>query len=182
MRIGDILLRADLISQDLLEKALHRQKHTGEKLGPILVTLGACSQKQIDSAWMNAIVTPAVEAAACFNRYTQQDNRVINYTKVHRRQHLLDDLLDGARPVSADCAIEGSAQVDIDGTHAMTISFTLDTAVGFAEIDDESDENIRVWMNAVGAKSVSGKLANDVAAMAAKLLRQSSEEQIKDAA
>lgn len=46
-RIGDILLRANLVSQEQLEAALEGQKASGKQLGRILVDMGVISENQL---------------------------------------------------------------------------------------------------------------------------------------
>ena len=47
IRIGQLLLMREFITHKELEQALLRQEQSGEKLGEILIHLGACTQSQI---------------------------------------------------------------------------------------------------------------------------------------
>ena len=47
IRIGQLLLVREFITREELEQALLRQEQSGEKLGEILIQLGACTQSQI---------------------------------------------------------------------------------------------------------------------------------------
>ena len=46
-RIGDILVRSGVITQEQLEKALERQRKTGKRLGSVLVELGFITEEEL---------------------------------------------------------------------------------------------------------------------------------------
>lgn len=171
MRLGDILLKAGLVSAEQLEAAVHTQRHTRQRLGQVLAAMGACSQEQIDQAWLAVIVKPALEAAldrASFNGFSRREDRKIVFTQARRRTMIVEDLLSGAVEVESEIAIDGVAEVSFAGGETLTLHFTHDPMLSFAELQDDDDERIRAWL---GMGSASATVA-DRAARAAALMKE----------
>lgn len=61
IRLGEILVKNDLLSQATLDKALERGKQTGRKLGRVLVELGSLSEEDIAGALANQTGLPFVD-------------------------------------------------------------------------------------------------------------------------
>ena len=47
VKLGQYLLRLGIISLEHIEKALEAQEKTGDRLGPVLIAIGACSEAQM---------------------------------------------------------------------------------------------------------------------------------------
>lgn len=61
IRLGEILVRQDLISADTLSKALEEQKRTGRKLGRIFVDRGYVTETQISEALARQLKIPFID-------------------------------------------------------------------------------------------------------------------------
>ncbi len=61
MRLGEILLRKGLLTEEDLERALELQRERGEKLGRILVDLGFASQRDIVQALAEQLEIPVAK-------------------------------------------------------------------------------------------------------------------------
>lgn len=171
MRVGDILLKAGLITQPQLDAALQQQKHSRQRVGQVLAASGVCTQEQIDQAWLAVIVKPALEAAldrASFNSFSRRADRKIVFTQAHRRTMVMEDLLSGAVELENEIAIDGVADVSFEGGQTITLKFTHDPMLSFAELQDDDDERIREWL---GMGAASATVADRVAKAAA-LLRE----------
>ena len=70
MRLGDLLVQEQIISDDQLQLALQQQRQTGRKLGTTLIDLGFISEvqllqflaRQLDVPFVNRIESPAQDA------------------------------------------------------------------------------------------------------------------------
>ena len=60
-KIGEILLKANLISNDQLQQALQEQKRTGERLGSLLVKMGFLAEDEILSCLSKQFGVPAID-------------------------------------------------------------------------------------------------------------------------
>lgn len=60
-KIGEILLKADLITNDQLHQALQEQKKTGERLGSLLVKMGFLAEDEILSCLSKQFGVPAID-------------------------------------------------------------------------------------------------------------------------
>jgi type IV pilus assembly protein PilB len=60
-KLGDLLLKAKLISQEQLDEALKKQKETGGKLGEALVKLGHVTEQDITEVLSQQYSVPAVD-------------------------------------------------------------------------------------------------------------------------
>ncbi len=60
-KLGEILLKANLISNDQLHQALQEQKKTGERLGSILVKMGFLEEDEILSCLSKQFAVPAID-------------------------------------------------------------------------------------------------------------------------
>jgi len=60
-QIGELLLRANLVSRDELDKALEQQKETGTRLGFALVTNGAVSESDLTRVLSRQFKVPAID-------------------------------------------------------------------------------------------------------------------------
>ena len=60
-KIGEILLKAELISNDQLHQALQEQKRTGERLGSLLVKMGFLAEDEILSCLSKQFGVPAID-------------------------------------------------------------------------------------------------------------------------
>jgi len=61
LKLGDLLLKAKLISQEQLEEALQKQKETGGKIGEALVRLGHVTDQDITEVLSQQFSVPAVD-------------------------------------------------------------------------------------------------------------------------
>lgn len=61
IRLGEILVRQDLISADTLSKALEQQKRTGRKLGRVFVDSGYVTETQISEALARQLKIPFID-------------------------------------------------------------------------------------------------------------------------
>lgn len=171
MRLGDILLKAGLVSSEQLEAAAHMQKHTRQRLGQVLAEMDVCTQDQIDQAWLSIIVRPALEAAldrASFNGFSRRNDRQITFIEARRRTVLIEDLLKGAVEVENEISISGVAEVRFAGGEPLRLHFTHDPLLSFAELQDDDDDRIRAWLGMGGEQDD----AAAGAARAAALLKQ----------
>ena len=65
VRLGELLTKASLITQDQLKEALKMQKETGGKLGETLIKLGFVSEAEFDRIVdPSKMVKPYVATAA----------------------------------------------------------------------------------------------------------------------
>lgn len=154
-RIGQILLDRGLVKPAALQKALAQQKRTGERLGPILATMGVCTQREIDLAWADTIVRPGLEAAidrACFNSFTRFEDRSVDFARLERVTTGVEDMLDGAKTSEKPRRIEGSATISMLGARSLPLEFVMDEATGFCELDDNSDAIVRRWVGLMDRK------------------------------
>ena len=60
-KIGEILLKANLITNDQLHQALQEQKRTGERLGSLLVKMGFLAEEDILSCLSKQFGVPAID-------------------------------------------------------------------------------------------------------------------------
>ena len=60
-KIGEILLKANLITNDQLHQALQEQKRSGERLGSLLVKLGFLAEEEILSCLSKQFGVPAID-------------------------------------------------------------------------------------------------------------------------
>lgn len=60
-KIGEILLKANLITNDQLHQALQEQKRTGERLGSLLVKMGFLAEEEILSCLSKQFGVPAID-------------------------------------------------------------------------------------------------------------------------
>ncbi len=60
-KIGEILLKANLITNDQLHQALQEQKRTGERLGSLLVKMGFLAEDEILSCLSKQFGVPAID-------------------------------------------------------------------------------------------------------------------------
>jgi len=63
-RLGEILIERGKLDAAGLERALRLQQDSGEKLGALLVTLGACAQRDVAEALAAQLGLPLVDVAA----------------------------------------------------------------------------------------------------------------------
>lgn len=146
--IGSILMKAGLITFDELERARAIRELRGGRLGPIIAATGAATQKQIDQAWVNAFVTPALEQAIdreSGNRFSGLESRAIHFSKVERIRRIAEDMLAGAELSEATVEIKGAACLEINGRRSLEFEFHLDCGSGFAFIADRGVPVVRRW-------------------------------------
>ena len=62
-RLGEILIERGKLDAAGLERALRLQQDSGEKLGALLVTLGACAQRDVAEALAAQLGLPLVDVA-----------------------------------------------------------------------------------------------------------------------
>lgn len=72
-RLGDLLLKEKILSQECLSAALHRQFETGEKLGKTLIEMGFISEQQLLEFLSRQLKLPLVDL-----RRTQVDPNAVN--------------------------------------------------------------------------------------------------------
>ena len=60
-KIGEILLKANLITNDQLQQALQEQKRSGERLGSLLVKMGFLAEEDILSCLSKQFGVPAID-------------------------------------------------------------------------------------------------------------------------
>ncbi|HYR28761.1 MAG TPA: hypothetical protein VEU30_09865, partial [Thermoanaerobaculia bacterium] len=60
VRLGELLTKASLISQDQLKEALRVQKETGGKLGETLIKLGFVSEEDITECLSQQFGVPSI--------------------------------------------------------------------------------------------------------------------------
>lgn len=169
MRLGEILVKAGLATAEQVAAAVEAQTRTRQRLGPVLASMGVCTQAQIDEAWLAVIVKPALEAAldrASFNGFSRRTDRTIVFKEARRRTMIVEDLLSGAVEVENEIAIDGVADVSFAGGETLTLHFTHDPMLSFAELQDDDDDRIRSWL---GMGSASATIADRVAQAAAML-------------
>ena len=92
-RLGDILLEAGLITAEQLQSAMAIQKHTGGKIGEILVELGHISEVAISSTLEKQIGVPHVELEQI--HISPEVPRLIS-ERLARRHILIPIKLDGS--------------------------------------------------------------------------------------
>ena len=63
VRLGELLTKASLISQDQLKDALKAQKETGGKLGETLIKLGFVSEEDITECLSQQFGVPSINLA-----------------------------------------------------------------------------------------------------------------------
>ncbi|PYV79428.1 MAG: type II secretion system protein GspE, partial [Acidobacteria bacterium] len=59
-RIGDLLLKAKIISPEQLQQALREQKSTGARLGSVLVKLGFVTDEEVTTFLSRQYGVPAI--------------------------------------------------------------------------------------------------------------------------
>ena len=64
VKLGDLLLKAKLISQDQLDVALKSQREEGGKLGEALVRTGAVNESQITETLSQQFGVPSIDLAS----------------------------------------------------------------------------------------------------------------------
>lgn len=157
-RIGELLLKAGLVSNDQLETALRLQVRRGGRLGALLASLGYCDQTAVDAAWLAGVVIPPLEDAVnrvSGNRFTLHADRRIMFNRVQRRDTLLEDMMNGCAITCAQVQIEGQAVIFIGGAQCLPIDFTIDLEHGFALLDDNSESIVRRWIGIVERRQAS---------------------------
>jgi hypothetical protein len=155
-RIGDILVARRVITREQLAKALHVQSRMGGPLGSILVQLGLVAQTQIDGLWIESTVTPALEAAideASGGRFTKQPSRGVNYTKVLRRDLIVQDMLAGARLIGTEQSVEFTCTLQVGGLSSLALSGTLNCDTRLCELTSESAISARRWLEMIERKA-----------------------------
>jgi type IV pilus assembly protein PilB len=60
VRLGELLVKANLLSQDQLREALERQKETGAKLGETIINLGLVSEEDITECLSQQFGVPSI--------------------------------------------------------------------------------------------------------------------------
>lgn len=146
MRIGEILCRAGLISEDQLDYALHLQQHTGERLGAVLITMGACSQEQIDQAFLAASLRGPVESAidhACADQFTAIPGRSVRFVEARRRTVVIENLLDSGVETRTESTVEATVEVAVPGYDPVLVPLTLDARTGAVALAEADIECIR---------------------------------------
>ncbi len=88
------------------------------------------------------------------------------FKEARRRTMIVEDLLSGAVEVENEIAIDGVADVSFAGGETLTLHFTHDPMLSFAELQDDDDDRIRSWL---GMGSASATIADRVAQAAAML-------------
>ena len=63
VRLGELLIKAGLISQDQLKEALRVQKDTGAKLGETIINLGFCAEEDITECLSQQFGVPSINLA-----------------------------------------------------------------------------------------------------------------------
>jgi len=63
VRLGELLTKASLISQDQLKDALKHQKESGSKLGETLIKLGFVSEEDITECLSQQFGVPSINLA-----------------------------------------------------------------------------------------------------------------------
>src|SRR5437763_15420441 len=63
VRLGELLTKASLISQDQLKEALKLQKETGGKLGETLIKLGFVAEEDISECLSQEFGVPSINLA-----------------------------------------------------------------------------------------------------------------------
>lgn len=155
MRLGQVLCRAGLITDEQLDYALHLQQHTRERLGAVLVSMGACTQEQIDQAWVSVALLPGLEAAidrACFNIFTREPMRSVTFREARRRSVVVENLLESGVEAETTVTLEALAEITLPGKQPLSLRFAVDVPTGFAELSDEDDELIRSWLGCGAAR------------------------------
>ncbi|MBC2579945.1 GspE/PulE family protein [Clostridium sp. DJ247] len=82
-RLGEILIDAEVITEDVLQKALILQKETGEKLGEVLVSKGFTTNEQIVNAIKQQLGIPLVNLDAINVRQDVIDILPVSIAKKH---------------------------------------------------------------------------------------------------
>src|SRR5947209_19051115 len=86
VRLGELLTKASLITQDQLKEALKMQKETGGKLGETLIRLGFVSEEDITECLSQQFGVPSINLA-----HFEIDNSVIKLipAEVARKYNIL---------------------------------------------------------------------------------------------
>ncbi len=164
--LGEILLKAGLITRDDLERALLVQARRGGRLGELLARMGVTTQRQIDEAWARAVVTPRLEEAidrACQNRFSICGDRGIEYTSLKRRDLLVEDMLSGSTLIETDVSLLGEAVLRMGEHRSLPIEFTVACDSWFAMLSDTSEAIVRRWVPMVERRSTEDKAAKPAA-------------------
>jgi MSHA biogenesis protein MshE len=82
IRLGEILVRQDLISADALSKALEEQKRTGKKLGRIFVDSGYVTETQISEALARQLKIPFID----LHQYNTKPELINKLSEAHARR------------------------------------------------------------------------------------------------
>jgi len=88
VRLGELLTKASLISQDQLKEALRVQKETGGKLGETLIKLGFVSEEDITECLSQQFGVPSINL-----QHFEIDPGVIKLisSEVARKYNILPD-------------------------------------------------------------------------------------------
>lgn len=144
------LVDAGVITPEEARMARRLQERLGGKVGPLLVSLGAATQADVDRIWLAGNVTQPLESAidrAAGNRFTAHTDRQINYVRVHRHDTVIEDMTDAARVKGAECMIHGEATVTVKGQVSLPFRFSIDLGNGFALLDDAGEAMMRRWIS-----------------------------------
>lgn len=175
MRLGEVLVGQGIITSDVLRRALDIQRRSGGPIGPIIVALGGCTQSQIDHAWVEHVIRPAVRAAldqASGGLLERTPGVTIRLTRIelttaffeqpiadnsrgptHRRDAVIDGVAELRGP-GGPMGVAGGAVGLVGGASAGTLaaSFILDPSTHEAIIDDQTRMSVAEWLALLAAQ------------------------------
>lgn len=160
MRLGQLLINLGVISRDSLERALSAQRDRGGQLGALLVADGACTQAQIDDAWVEHVVTPALHAAvdrASGHRAPLAARRVL-VTRMDLKTVLVRRRREGEGQFENHTAAEGIASI-VSGERELEVRFLYDPSTQAALMDDQTEKLVRTWCQDAGVGGAAGPRA-----------------------
>ena len=166
MLIGELLVKLGLISQKQLEDSLELQSLGGGRLGQVIAEQGYCPQAQVDRAWAESVIIPALRRAV--QRALGGDFDAINpefrMVSLSRRTLVQEDLLNGCKQTELPMGIEGLAELTFDGRAWVPFQFVFLAKCEIAYLDAESAVTIKNW--ASGRKRENGAALSTAAAHA----------------
>ena len=102
-RLGEILIKGGLISQDQLAKALEIQRGTSKRIGEVLVELGLTTERDIAGALSKQLGIPFMSAAAGLLTPQKDEELERLITEEFARQHLVLPLARTLNTLTVAC-------------------------------------------------------------------------------
>lgn len=155
MRLGEVLVGRGVITQDVLRRALDIQRRSGGPIGPLIVAIGGCAQHDVDQAWIEHVIRPALRAVvdACAGGLLERTPGIdLILTRIELTTVFFEQPGASRGLHRREAVIDGVAELRA-GSAMLPVPFILDPSSHEAIIDNETQAAIAEWMCLAASRS-----------------------------